>query len=365
MNVAFAFLLSRAVVYTFFYLAPLFMPESAAAQGRQRGFPPLIEGGLRWDYLWYSDIVKEGYHLGEPGGEANVAFWPLYPLLVKVATMLAEEAKMDLAGLLISNLAFFIALYYLYNLIRIDFPRDIASRTVLYLTFFPTSFFFSAFYQESLLILGIVGAFYYQLRGRRIQAGLFGAAAALSHPSGALLVLPLALEDALEGRLGRQTLWLVLVPLGALAFPAYLYLKLGDPTAFLAASGGSWGHTLAWPWDTLGRALWLITENPWIDTGFLVSAVATFSFLAITIVSIPNQRLSFTLWALTLFGLYLSLPARVPLDSMSRYALAFFPVFVTLAHWGSSRLVNIAILTIFLPLLALLSAMFSRWYWVA
>ncbi len=362
--VALAFVLSRAVVYLAFFLAPLFIPESRAAPGVQSDLPRFIDAGLRWDYRWYSSIVNHGYHLPGTGEEANVAFWPLYPLLVKSAAALTAQ-DIGLMGIIVSNAAFLVAIYYLYRLVALGYSKELASRTVLYLSFFPTSFFFSAFYSDAILLLGVSAAFYHQIRGEGMRAGIFGAAAALTHPSGALLALPMAVE-ALRNEGGRRLLGVFLVVLGSLAFPIYLYFRLGTPLAFTsAASGGSWAHTWAWPWDTLGQALNLALTDPWIDTGFLLSAVVTIGLIAITVVALRTQRLSFSLWALALLALYLSLPPRIPLDSMSRYALVFFPCFITLANWGGKRIINLSILAVFLPLLILLSAMFSRWFWVA
>ena len=324
----------------------------------------IIDAGLRWDYRWFYSIVNEGYHLPGTGEEANVAFWPLYPLLVRSAATLTAQ-DVGLVGIIISNAAFLAAIYYLYQLVALGYSRDVASRTVLYLSFFPTSFFFSAFYSDSLLFMGVVAAFYYQIKGQGMRAGIFGAAAALSHPSGALLALPMA-SEALRNKGGRRVLGALLVILGALAFPIYLYLKLGTPLAFsAAASGGSWAHTWAWPWDTLGRALNLVLMDPRIDTGFLFSALVTLGILSITVVSLRTHRPSFWIWVLAPLVLYLSLPPRVPLDSMSRYALVFFPCFITLARWGTRPVVSAVMLVAFIPLLFLLGAMFSRWFWVA
>ena len=367
LHVTFAFVLSRAIIYLSFFLAPLFIPQSAVAhQVSIADLPGVLDAGLRWDYLWYSNIVNEGYHLSVPGGEANVAFWPLYPMLVKGLIEFTSLDSIGLTGILISNVAFFAAIYYLYKLVLLSHPQEVAFRTVLYLSLFPTSFFFSSFYADSLLLLGVSAAFYYQIKGQGIRSGIFGAVAALTHPSGTLLALPMVVEQVLHKRGLRHSGGLLIIVLGISAFPIYLLTKLSNPLAStVAASGGSGGHAWDWPLDTLWNALNLALTDPWTDTGFLFSAIVTTGLIAITAASLRSQRLSFSLWVLALLALYLSLPPRIPLDSMSRYALVFFPCFIMLARWGSRRIVNIAVLGSFLPLLVLLSAMFSQWFWVA
>lgn len=368
-HIAFVFLLSRAIVYLSFFVSSWLLPENPGIQNIQNtptATPRIIDAGVRWDAVWYSKIAREGYK-AEPGDEAKAAFWPLSPLLAKSVSFVLGVDNVDYAGVLVTNLAFLLGLVVLYHLVLLDFPKGVAFRTILYLSMFPTSFYFSAFYADALLLLGATAALLYWRRGKLKRAGLLGATAALAHPAGALVFFPLAWEQIQKraSRFSEAAVPLSLVIGGALAFPTYLFLDLGEPTAPLKAAAGSWGHSLAWPWTTLGHAARLIQENPWIDTGFLFSALVTFTFLTVTLVRLRSQRPSYSVWVLTLFALYLTIAPQVPLDSMSRYALAMFPVFIAFAEWGRNRVVHATFLSIFACLLFVFAAMFSQWYWVA
>ena len=120
-----------------------------------------------WDtghYLW---IATHGYT------EAwRTAFFPLYPLLESVLMHITGDPFT--AGLLISDIAGLLMLVVLYQLVLEDFDAERAWRTVLYLSIFPTAFFFAAAYNEALFMCFIVTSFYAMRHGRWWWAGLFG-----------------------------------------------------------------------------------------------------------------------------------------------------------------------------------------------
>ena len=65
--------------------------------------------------------------------------------------------------MVISNLAFLIALIYLARLVAVDHDVEAGSRAALHLLVFPTSVFLSVVYSESLLIALSVGAVYHAI----------------------------------------------------------------------------------------------------------------------------------------------------------------------------------------------------------
>jgi Gpi18-like mannosyltransferase len=124
---------------------------------------------LRSDALWYLKIALNGYGLSEP----NVHHLPLYPVLIRLAHEIIG-GHITLSALLVSNLAFILALSYVYRLVRLDETGSIARRTVIYLAIFPTAFFYLAGYTESLFLLGSVSSFYYARQRAWFKAGLLG-----------------------------------------------------------------------------------------------------------------------------------------------------------------------------------------------
>ena len=103
---------------------------------------------LRWDSGWYLSIVQNGYFY-VPGEESSVAFFPLYPSLVKIFSFSYLDAR--ITGFVLSNVALFLAMIYLFRLINLDYEdKTISLNSVIFALIFPASFFFSIFYSESL-----------------------------------------------------------------------------------------------------------------------------------------------------------------------------------------------------------------------
>ena len=114
----------------------------------------------RWDSVWYLTIARDGYaHIRE-----RMAFYPLYPLLMHV---LGWVVRSDLvAGVLISLVAFAVALALIQRLVALDFGDEVATTTVLLIAFCPVSFFLSAVYTEPLFLALSVGCIYAARRER-------------------------------------------------------------------------------------------------------------------------------------------------------------------------------------------------------
>lgn len=98
------------------------------------------------------EIAAKGYR------EVTAVFFPLYPFLLRACG--DTEFTRALAGVIISNVSFLLALYFLYRLTRLDFPEDTAWSTVWIVAFFPTAAFFGAVYTESLFLLLLLLTFY-------------------------------------------------------------------------------------------------------------------------------------------------------------------------------------------------------------
>src|SRR5579884_2321365 len=196
----------------------------------QSAHPSLIHSLLpawnQWDTKWYVEIAQRGYGWTKSAGTGPAAFFPLYPLLIKVTVLVTHRSYL-VASLLVSNAAFFLALLYLWKLTRWETDSPTANRTILYIAVFPTALFFFAGYTESLFLLLTVATFYHLRRGDWITAGTFGSLASATRVGGVLLVLPFAYEYGRSinfdvRRLGRGAIGLLLVPAGVVAFMVYL-----------------------------------------------------------------------------------------------------------------------------------------------
>ena len=141
----------------------------------------------RWDSVWYLTIAKSGY----AADIHRLAFFPLYPWLIRVVAVVTRSDLV--AGVLISLVAFAVALGLLQRLVRLDFSEEVARTTVMLVAFCPMAMFFSAVYTEALFLALSVASIYSARRERWLAAGALGALAALSRNGGIALLLPLAM----------------------------------------------------------------------------------------------------------------------------------------------------------------------------
>jgi hypothetical protein len=98
----------------------------------------------RWDACWYLRIAQFGYEPGEPG----TAFFPLYPMAIRVLGPWLF-GNLTLAALAVSGIAYVAAMAILHAMVTRDVDRETAERSMLYLSVFPTAFFLFAPFTES------------------------------------------------------------------------------------------------------------------------------------------------------------------------------------------------------------------------
>ena len=329
---------------------------------------PLLAVWGRWDAEHYLGIARNGYSGTEP------AFFPLYPALIRIVGTLAGSHL--IAGLLISNLASFFGLLYLYKLVEHEYNRHVAQRATFYIAIFPTAIFFSAVYSESLFLCLTVAAFYYVRERRWLTAGLFGFLAAMSRSEGILLAVPFLIEWVVAIREGgreylrygvdnivKPLVGTALVPLGLACYMAYLWVLSGDPLLFSHVQK-HWGRHFAPPWVSVQHAWFLITHAHAQQTVSTQIQELAFTTLMVAVLVIGFRRLRLS------YSVYMALSILVPmctasLMSMPRFALVLFPMFALFGLWGARPTFNNAYVAFSLPLLGLFTVLFADWYWVA
>ena len=111
--------------------------------------------GSRWDAGFYVSIAEEGYrYQGVP--QPSVAFFPLYPLLMRTLGALVGDVLV--AGIVISNTTLLLATMLLYRLADQSWGQTVAERTIWYFLISPAAFFGTAVSSESLFLLAAIGA---------------------------------------------------------------------------------------------------------------------------------------------------------------------------------------------------------------
>ncbi len=327
-------------------------------------------GEVPWanfDGVHYLSIARNGYFQYEQ------AFFPFFPLLIKFLSVFFRDNAL-FSALLIVHICFFTLLVVLWKLVRLDFSSQVASWTIVFLLFFPTSFFFLSIYTESLFLLLTIGSFYAARKNKWLLASILGAFATSTRFVGIFLFPALIYEwwkssiDKKNNVKKYQLLYLLLIPLGLSIYMMYLQTSVHDSFAFIhsqpAFGAGRSGGTIITLPQVLYRYIKILLTVPFTNYDVWVSLVELLTFfggLSILIFFWKNVRISYTLFSL----LALVLPTLSgTLSSMPRYVLVMFPLFIVFASIKSIYVKCIILFCSFL-LLILLTSLFLRGYFVA
>ncbi|HNX50330.1 MAG TPA: mannosyltransferase family protein [Thermoanaerobaculaceae bacterium] len=334
-----------------------------AASDRSDSFPDLL---ARFDGVWYLSIVRAGYE-DSASKATNIVFFPLYPLLVRTVAATGMDAAT--AGLVLSNLFLVVGVLLLARLMDLELGVGPARRAAVYLLVFPTSFFFSAVYTESLFLMLTVAAFLAARRGRWWLAGLAGGLAAATRLPGVALVVPLAFEYLQQARFRVRRvhldgLALAVIPVGLVAFAWYCASSFGDPLAFLHNQMLWRGRpTRAVPGLGLliGVAKAVLRPDPSIHPFPLSLVYVAAAVLAVgcIVLSFFVLRPAYGIWGLVVLSISTS---HGRIDSLPRYVLALLPMFAVLGLVGHRRGAHWVIVSVSVCLLAVFTVMFANGY---
>lgn len=309
----------------------------------------------------------------------RTAFFPLFPLMERYFSFFAKNAYF--AGLIISNVATLVMLVVLYRLVKEDFDAKVASRTILYISIFPTAFFFVAAYNESLFLAFALLSFYNMRRGRWWWAGLFGFFAALTRSSGLFLILPFCYEYLRQQQFNlKQIRWNVLagaaIPLAVALFAFYCWYRFGNPLAFATAQG-HWGRYQVIPgynlwlsWVEMSRAHGVLNFRVLRNLTDVVPDVFVGIVLILGLVGpwrLPRELMAYSVlaWAIYLFVQTAPAAGAFPVKAIARHMLEVFPAFIIMARIGvKHRTAHLAYQWISAMLLFYLLSIFLSYRWV-
>ena len=163
------------------------------AQDLRLSWHDLMGQYLKWDANNYQRIATGGYsYHTENGDYTTLAFFPLYPWLVRFATAILRDQTAS--GIVVSGLLYAGACGYLYKLLSLDYSKATAIRAIVYISVFPHALFFGVMMNESTLLFTMCATLYYIRTHNWKLAGISGALAALSRLVGILLAIPAAVE---------------------------------------------------------------------------------------------------------------------------------------------------------------------------
>ena len=359
------------------FLANVTFPADQPSQVTMFGRPsPFWDAFIRYDSGWYYQIARNGYGFvaGGPsvgvGKAGKIAFFPLYPILMRYAGRLLGPADSDiyLGGILVAWTSFALAMVALFYLARLDLPRRCAERAVLLTAVFPFAFFFGLVYTESLFLLLTVLSFYGFRTRRWWLGGAAGALATATRVNGILMLPALAwiawqaTQPTIRDR-ARAAAGVLFVAAGVGAYSVFVYRVSGNPFEW-AASISRWGgyYPGGPPWTAPFLLIKRLLMHPYAylagdrmapyDTLYGVTGI-----LFLAAVPLIWRRLGAAYGLFMLLNLWLPMSSGV-FEGVGRYCSVLFPAFIWLASIRS-RSVSTAIVVVFALVYTLGLALFT------
>lgn len=297
---------------------------------------PFWDRFARYDSGWYHGIASQGYAFVE-GGRSNLAFFPLYPQLMGAGGRMlgGTQEQFYFAGIIVSWLAFALAMPLLYRLASLDVSRDEAIRATTYAAVFPSAYFFGVVYSESLFLLTLVAAALALRKRHWVLGALSGAAMTATRVNGVMFVPALAWIAWRSSDGTRRDRACALFAAGAsvLGIGAYSYFNYrlsGNPFEWYD-SITRWGYSPGGnPFSSIlavGEAL--LTRPMQYLTYEKMAPYDTFNalaaMLALATVPLVWKRFGTGYAAVIVLGLLLPLSSG-QLEGLGRYCAVLFPI---------------------------------------
>ena len=362
------------IIISFFaiYFVPLGYKDRFLGGGpiNYRSIPEFFSWA-NFDGEHYLSIAIFGYK------NLEQAFFPVYPLLISFfsrpfsSDLISSLVNSTIVGLIISNASLLLALIFLWELIRIDFSKEIAYLSIILILIFPTSFYFGAVYNESLFLLLSVLSFYCARKGNWFLAGIFGMVSSATRVFGVLLLPALIIEAYKQKASLYKMFWIFLIPFGLGIYMWYLNATAGDPLAFYSYQklvGEQHQEGIITLPQVYFRYIKMLAttsiQNPIFQVVILEFLTGLIFFLLPIYSYFKKIRLSYLVYALmgfiipTIQGSFSSTP---------RYVIVLFPSFLAIALFFNRlpRFIGLMLLLLFFLIFAVEAALFLRGYWVA
>ncbi len=363
--------------------------DSSNALPPWRDLVSYVDGWSQFDGPEYLKIAENGYWY-QPGVRSPVVWFPVYPMLVRAAGRLIDEPI--LAGILVASIGGLIAAGLYWRWLKVQgCSGDTRLVAFLLLMLYPYAWYlYGVVHSDAVFLAAALAAFLCVENRRYLLAGLAGAVASATRPTGmavvaALVVLALERDGVLtprEGGTGRIAALLsrfrvptrlhrsqlravhalpLLAICGVGGYMLYLGLRFGDPQAF--RTNQTVYHPSPLPWLKLPFFQRLVNFPDDPTYALTIAAQAMVAVVVLAATPFVGRRFG---WGYALFTFVLvAIPMVSTADFMGtgRYMIAAFPVWALLGEWLARQRYRWWWLTTSGTAMALLSMGFARsWY---
>ncbi|MGW7054109.1 hypothetical protein [Streptomyces sp. NPDC054887] len=197
-----------------------------------------------WDSRWYLEIADSGYDsaLGTARNSNNLAFFPLYPLLVRAVSAVAPGSRASV-GVLLAVACSLVAAWGIFAVGERLHGRRVGTLLAVLWGCAPVAVVQWMGYTESLFTALTAWSLYAVLAGRWLWAGSLAALAGLTRPTGVAVAAAVSVTAAVAlwqawrgGRAPRPAVLAagLIAPLGWTGYVAWVGLRLGRWDGYLA-----------------------------------------------------------------------------------------------------------------------------------
>ena len=355
--IAMWFLSRSAIAIGMLVIAPVVSKQplvySFPLLGFVNGFLPKSGWELfsHWDGKWYTQIATVGYTYADDGQQHSVAFYPLFPLLIR--GMMTLGMRSDAAGVLINSFAFLGALVIIYFWVEDRHGTGAAKWTTAVLAWCPFSLFCTIMYTEGLFLFLTASALRAFERGEYIWAAFWGALSTATRGPGVALIPTFLLTAWREKRPPIAYFAGFASALGILSFSLYCAIRFGDALAFIHIQ------------KTWGQPTWLEIFQEILKFRLEALSKVAMIFGGSYLLWYFRKRLSMTILWFGVCSLALLINSGA-LQSVNRYAYGIVSLSIVLGlllaarpRWGYG------LMGLFGIFLLRSSVKFASWLWVA
>jgi Gpi18-like mannosyltransferase len=212
------------------------------------GMQPKVSWGVFdvWDCVHYRDIATSGYEFVDDGQQHNLAFFPLFPLIIRL--LMSLGLPFEFSGILVNNLAFLAALCFLYAWLKKHYGISSAQWGTTFLSWCPMSMFTGVIYTEGLYLFLSTAALYAFDQKHYKWTAICGALATATRPTGMVLIPAFILAAFKERRPVIAYIAALATSGGLILFSLFCLVDFKNPLAFIAAQKG-WRPSLGFDWQ--------------------------------------------------------------------------------------------------------------------
>lgn len=294
-----------------------------------------------------------------------MVFLPLYPALIKLFSLVVGDFQ--ISSIVVSNLFFILAGIFFYKLLREKYTQKFSAFVVMLMAIFPTSYFFSSSYPESLFVFLFCLSFI-SVKKHPLLSGVFSGLSYLARPFG-IILLPSLIVEFIKSKKGHSYI-IALVAIFITFVSTYLFINyavFNDLFAFQKILENHWQKSFTLPWLGIIQS-WrvAILSNTWdeyrIFVGLSEAVASTIAWIFVPLAFLKRFKIK-TSWAIyytlgvilfTSTGFILSAP---------RYILSLPPFFVILASVLKGKVAKITWIAVSTALLIYLTTISTQGRW--